>query len=98
LLGFDKEIVHKLLNLFILDSTEVLKALHSSKEKNDFKSISAHAHRLRGSLINLGGDYAAHIAERIEMGEGDLSLNIKRLEKGIIQFKEEYQEHLANIS
>jgi len=94
LIAFDLEMVKNMLELFIVDSQKVLEGMEKARGLNDFNNLSARAHRIRGSLINLGGDFAAHIAERIEIGEGDMALNIKRLKQSIEVFIEKFKEKI----
>ncbi len=97
LMQFNQDTTLKVFEIFVSDCGEVLNELDHALEKNDFNLIRAKAHRIRGSLVNLGGDYAADIAQKIELGEGDIHQNIKRLKDSIEIFTAELATYMEEV-
>ncbi len=65
-LDFDLEDVEMLLEVFLQSAQESLNALKDAVEANDFESIFASAHAIKGSAANILLDDVATIAKEME--------------------------------
>jgi len=59
-------LAEKLIALFLEDAPELVKQIVNAIEQGELEEIHAHAHKLKGSTKNLGGDKLAEVAEFIE--------------------------------
>jgi HPt (histidine-containing phosphotransfer) domain-containing protein len=74
-IGEDLELLGDLVQTYRSQREEILASLRDGVARNDTAQVASQAHKLKGSLLTLGGGRAVVVARRIErMGrDGDIS-------------------------
>ena len=62
----DRELLHKLFDLFAGQSDQLLAAIEAAITRGDSKALERTAHKLKGSLGSFGADHAVEIAALLE--------------------------------
>lgn len=91
----DHEMIERLVNLFVKDTTDRLKSLERALETQDTQAALKVAHTIKGSSSNLGAPRLNHLCARLESAlheNGLEELNVQKIEAIKMSFKEVFQE------
>jgi len=64
--GEDEDLMRELIQIFLAESPQMLEDIRKSWEAKDAVALKQTAHRLKGSLVSLAANPAAHYANTLE--------------------------------
>jgi len=101
-LGDDKELLQTLCSHFLVDILNRIKNLKENLKSKDLKSLTIHAHTIKGASANIGGNLLREIAGKIEeYGSyedlGALEETIPELETEFYRLKTAMNEYFGTV-
>jgi CheY-like chemotaxis protein len=89
-LGGKKELMHKIMESFVNESSKMMSALGDAIIDDDLLNVQLHAHSIKGSSGNVSGQQVYALAKMIEFAakNGDKSV----LKEGIVNLKKAMEE------